>query len=296
MVKAMANVLSRINKNHLLSRLLCLAIGTFIVAFVYNKFLVPNHIVIGGVSGLAILVNAVTGFSTTMFINISNVLLIILGFFMLGRKKTFTQLIGSIMYIVMVNLTAPLASTIEFSFRSDILMIILVSIFYGIGNGLIYRAGYSTGGSDFIAQILSERCAKPMPDMSLAIQLVIIFASTFVLGISKVMLSVFIIYMTNKITNAVLLGVSTSKMVYVISDKNDEIQDFIMNVIKTGSTEIKVSGGIEQRKRQMLMCVVHNSQYSRFKNIVLDMDPEAFILANNCYAVSGGQKFSVLPF
>ncbi len=296
MVNDMANILDRINKTNVIPRLFSLVIGTFVLTFIYNKFLVTNHIVVGGISGLAILIEEVFHISTTVFINVSNVILVIMSFIFLGKKKTIDQLIGCLVYIAMLNITAPLALQIDFTFESKMLMIIVVSLIYGVCNGLIYRAGYSTGGTDFLSQILSFKMKKSITQISLIIYISIISLSAFVFAIPEVLMSVFIIYVSNKITDAVLFGLSTSKMVFIISEKNDEIEDFVMNKIKIGATEMKVYGGYKNEKRQLLLCVVHNSQYEKFKSVILSLDPQAFMMTNVCYEVNGGTKREILPF
>lgn len=292
----MKRELSYLKNNHIFSRFLFLLIGTFIMTIIYNKFLMPNNIVTGGTSGLAIVIKELTGLSTTIFINISNVVLVVLSFIFLGKKKTLQQLVGCIVYLVMLNITMPLANSISFEFKSEMLMIALVSIFWGVGNGLIWRAGYSTGGTDFLSQIFAEKFHQPVTTFSLIIQLLVLASSLLVCSVPKILMAILIIYVSNKITNMILFGQSTSKMIYVVSEKNNKIEDYIMNEINTGATEIKVSGGVLSRKRQMLMCVVHNAQYEKFKHKVLELDKDAFILANNCYEVSGGKKYNLLPF
>jgi uncharacterized membrane-anchored protein YitT (DUF2179 family) len=266
------------------------------MASVYNLFFVPYHIVTGGTSGVAILVNAVFKISTTTFINVSNVVLAILGLIMLGKKKTAYQLVGCIFYLTMVNVTSSLSDKLVLNFNSDILMLLIIAIIYGIGTGLVYRSGYSTGGADFLSEIISERTKKPMTQINLIMQIIIISSSAFIFGIVKVMYSILVIVLSNRITNAILFGISTDKIVYIISSKNDEIEKYIINKINSGVTEIKVHGGLFEKKRHMIMCVVHNSQYSIFKNTVLSIDDNAFILSNACYEVSGGKKYNVLPF
>jgi uncharacterized membrane-anchored protein YitT (DUF2179 family) len=110
------------------------------------------------------------------------------------------------------------------------------------------------------------------------------------------MYAIFIIVLSNQVTNKILFGISNNKMVYVISKKNNDIEDYIMSTIHTGATEIKIKSGLFQKKKQMIFCVVHNSQYKEFKHNILKMDPNAFILANNCYEVKGGIKHNILPF
>lgn len=292
----MASIVRRIKKDKLLPRIFVLLISSFVLTFIYNKFLVTNHIVIGGVSGLAILIEEVFHISTTLFINIANVILVGLSFIFLGKKKTIEQLIGCVVYIVMLNITSPLAKMVEFNFDSLMLMVIVVSIVYGVCNGLIFRAGYSTGGTDFLAQILSEKLNKSMTQISLIIQVLIISTSVFIFGLEEVMLSIFIIYVSNKITNSVLFGISSNKMVMVVSDKNGEIEDEVMNKLGVGTTILKAKGGYEGDKRQVILCVVHNAQYAKFKNIVLKTDKKAFMMSSISYEVNGGTKYRVLPF
>lgn len=296
MVNIMGKILSLINRDHLLSRLFLLVVGTFLGTLIYNMFLVPNNLVVGGISGLAIIIKELTGLSTTLFINASNVILVTLSFIMVGKKKTIDQLIGTIMYLVMLNVTVPIASAINFHFSSEMLMLVFSSILWGISLGLIYRPGYSTGGSDFLTTIISDRIKRPITQISLIIQVGVILTGAIVFSVPKVMGAIFIIYISNKITNMIMFGVSTSKMVYVISRENEKIEDYIMNEINTGATEIKVHSGLFEKRKQILMCVVHNAQYAKFKETVLAMDPEAFLMSNNCYEVSGGQKYAVLPF
>ena len=185
---------------------------------------------------------------------------------------------------------------VEFNFDSLMLMVIVVSIVYGVCNGLIFRAGYSTGGTDFLAQILSEKLNKSMTQISLIIQVLIISTSVFIFGLEEVMLSIFIIYVSNKITNSVLFGISSNKMVMVVSDKNGEIEDEVMNKLGVGTTILKAKGGYEGDKRQVILCVVHNAQYAKFKNIVLKTDKKAFMMSSISYEVNGGTKYRVLPF
>lgn len=292
----MTDVLSHIKNNHIFSRTIALIIGCFVMTFVYNEFLVPNNIATGGASGLAIIVKELTGLNTTVFINGANVVLVSLSFMFLGKRRTIEQLFGCIVYLIMLNVTEPIARSVKIAIPSDMLMIIIVSVAWGVSNGLIFRAGFSTGGTDFLSQIFSDKFHVPITKASLVIQVLILTCSLFVSNISRVLMAIFIIYVSNKITNIVLFGQSTSKLVYVVSKKNDAIEDYIMNEIKTGATEVKVRGGKLGRNQQMLMCVVHNHQYEKFKSIVHSFDPSAFMMSNSCYEVSGGIKYKFLPF
>lgn len=278
-------------------RLIYFILGVFAISLVYNAVFVPNNIVLGGVSGLAIIVKQIFGISPSTFIYISNAALIVTSYIFLGKSETLKQLLGCILYPVMVSLTAPLASLIDVSvIPTKLLLYIISALIYGLGCGIIYRAGYSTGGFDIITQILSNKLKKPITNISPILNFTVMGCGGIVFSPVQIMYAVMIIFISNKITNGVLFSISTSKMVYVISAKNKLIEDYIMNELHTGATEMKIHSGLFECKRGMIMSVVHNSQYNTFKHNVLRIDRNAFMLAKTCYQVSGGSRYELLPF
>ena len=292
----MGKIKSKMKKDNFLLKLVYFYLGLFIASLIYNSILVPNNIVIGGVSGLAIIVKEITGLSTTLFIDIANAVLIIISFIFLGKKKTLKQLLGCISYPLMVTLTTPLGKLINTAFAPKLIVLVFASVIYGFANGIIYRAGYSTGGFDIITEILSVKLKKAITQISPILNATVIIVGGIIFTPVQIMYAVMIIFISNRVTNGVLFSISTSKMVYVISKKNKTIEDYIMNDIHTGATEIRVHSGLFERKKQMLMCILHRTQYEKFKHDILALDPNAFILSMNCYEVNGGIRFQVLPF
>lgn len=289
----MVNKMQRDNK---IIKIVYYILGVFIISFIYNSIFVPNNIVLGGVSGLAIIIKQLTGLSTTIFIDIANGILIIISFIFLSKKEALRQVVGCLIYPFMITLTEPLADLIRIELPSKLLLLLIAAVIYGAGGGIIYRAGYSTGGFDIITQILSNKLKKSITQISPILNFTVIIAGGYVFNPVQVMYAIIIIYISNKVTNGVLFSVSTSKMVYVISYKNKDIESLIMNEYNVGATEIKVRSGLFEKKKQMLLCVIHNTQYRRFKDRVLKIDPKAFILSKYCFQVSGGMRHELLPF
>lgn len=271
-------------------------IGVFIISFIYNTVFVPNNIVLGGVSGLAIIIKQLTGLSTTIFIDIANAILIIISFIFLSRKDALRQLVGCLIYPFMITLTAPLAKCFNFELSSKILLLLIAAVIYGAGSGIVYRAGYSTGGFDILTQILSNKFKKSITEISPILNFTVITTGGFVFSPVQVMYAIIIIYISNKVTNGILFSVSTSKLVYVISHKNRDIENYINKERYIGTTELKVHSGLFEKRKQMIMCVIHNTQYKRFKEKILKIDPNAFILSKYCFQVSGGVRYELLPF
>ena len=147
------HILDKVNKNHYLLRLLYLFLSCFIFAFSYNAFLVPNKIVTGGVSGLAIIINELFGLPVSYFIYGATTLLIVIYYLTFGKEKTINTIIGAALYMFMVSFTAPLVKLLNINFESNVILIIVTGVLQGVSNGMIYRGGFNTGGTDIIACI-----------------------------------------------------------------------------------------------------------------------------------------------
>ena len=152
--KVLKNVLG---KNRI-SRLILMIIGVFLLGLNYNLFLVKNELVIGGMSGLAIVFNKLWSWNNQIFIYASSFILLLVSFKVFGYKKTRPAIIGTVLYPLMVSLTAPLSNILAkyFVFEDFITLIAFTSILYGFASALVYKMGYNTGGSDIIVKIMCK--------------------------------------------------------------------------------------------------------------------------------------------
>ena len=131
-------------------------IGCFLVALAFNLFMSPNNLVAGGVSGFSLILKHFFGLNPSTIISISNIFLIILSFIILGKEKTKMTILGSILFPVFVSLTEHLSTYISFKESEMILISVFGGALQGLGAGLIFRAGYSTGGTDILNMIVSK--------------------------------------------------------------------------------------------------------------------------------------------
>ncbi len=271
-------------------------IGIFIVAFNYNLFIIPNNLVIGGTSGIAILLKKLIGLEPKLFIYFTNAVLILISFAILGNQKTLKNILGAILYPVFISLTEPLANSINITFNNELVLILVAGVLYGLGNGLAYKAGFYMGGSDIMALIMNEKGKVTMGKSLLIINTLIILASGFLFGFEKIIYAILIIYISSTLIDKILLGISDSKMFFIYTNEIDAIKKFIIEEIKTGVTVINVEGGYTHDKNKMLMCVVRTRDYLLFKEKIVEIDPKVFLIINDCYEVMGGVKRANLPF
>ena len=273
-------------------------VGVFLYALCFNLFLIPNDLVVSGFSGIAIVVQRVFGWNANAFIYITNGILLVLGFIFLGWKITKKNIAGSILYPVMITVTNPVAIFLNnYIIGDDFYLILLFAIIlYGVSSGLIYRTGFSTGGSDIIMQILNKYMKISESKSMIVANSVIILIGMFVFGFNKGVYSFIILICSTYFIDKIMFGLSDSKVFYIYTKKVRKLKKLILNDFQTGFTSIPSRGGYSKKRNFMIMCVVSNRDYYLFKQKILEIDPNAFIIINSCYEVNGGVKRKTLPF
>ena len=295
-MKNQKSILNLVENYNLFIRLSVFIISVLFIALNYNLILVPNNLVIGGLSGLGIVVKQITGLSTSIFLYIATTITTIIGFFFLERKMIYKILFGSLIFNVMVSLTEPLSKYVILEFDSKFMLISFAAVCYGICYGLVFRSGFIVGGSDTISAIISKYTKLPMGTSSIWTNIFIIFTGFIVFGLTQTVYSVFILLISNKIVDIIILGVKDSKMCYIKSCKSDIILDYLLNTVNIGVTELVGKGGLFTKNEPVLLVIVPFNQYYGFKHIIKKMDNNAFLVASDCHDVSGGYKKNLLPF
>lgn len=277
-----------------IKKYLFLFIGCFLTSFAFNVFFAPNNLVTGGVSGVSIVIKRVFGVPTTTFISITYITLLILSYFLLGKKMTKHSLIGSIVYPLCVYLTEDMASLIHFNVDNVLLVTIFGALINGLGSGLVFKYGFSTGGSDIICQIISKYFKISIGDSIRVLNMIIIIGSGFFLSETgalyaweNVMYALIVIYIVGLLNDKVLLGVSSSKAFYIITEHETAIKDFLLRELNKGVTVLEARGGYTGDMKKVLMCAIPTKQYYLAKAGILAIDKEAIILINDVYQSAG---------
>ena len=262
--------------------------GCFLVALAFNLFMSPNNLVAGGISGLSLVLKHFFGLNPSMIISISNVFLIVLSFLLLGKEKTKMSILGSILFPVFVSMTEHLSTYISFKESEMILIAIFGGVLQGIGAGLIFRAGYSTGGTDILNMIISKIFKISLGNSMFFTDGTIIVIGAFVFGFNHLMYSLIILYLISTLTDKVVLGISDSNAFYIITSKENEVKAFVINELKHGVTEFKAKGGYNLENQTVLMSVIPTREYYKLKEGIHNIDKNAFFVAMDSYEVRGG--------
>ena len=272
--------------------------GVFLYALCFNTFLIPNDLVVSGFSGVAIVTQKLFGWNNQMFIYVTNFVLLGLSFIFLNWKTTKKNIVGSIMFPLMITITNPIANFLNDKLIGDDFIIILLFsiILYGVSSGLIYRSGFSTGGSDIIMQIINKYIKVGESKAMIVANSLIILLGMIVFGFDKGVYSFIILITSTYFIDKIMFGISDSKVFYIYTKKVRKIKKLILEDFKTGLTIIPSRGGYSKKRGHMIMCVVGNQDYYKFKERILEIDPNAFIIINKCYEVNGGVKRSSFHF
>ncbi len=266
--------------------------GVFLSSLIYNTFLLPNHLVIGGLNGLSIIFNSMFGWTPQTFILIMQIILLIICFFLLGWERTRVSLVWGLVYPFAVSLTAPLAHLLQqiLVFDNVLVLVLNIGLLYGISSGTLYKHGIDMGGTDIVVRIVQKYFHVSEGKASLMVQSIIIVCGGFTFGINQMAYAIIILVVYTSLMDKIVLGISDSKLFYVHTNELDTIRDFIINELHTGVTVMESKGGYTREKRHILMCVVPSRDYYLFKETILKVDPTAFLVINDCYEVHNGVK------
>lgn len=273
-------------------------LGVFLLAMCYNILLLPNDFVVGGMSGLGIVLQGILGWNATSFIYISSAILLIISYVFLGKEATSNTIIGSLLYPLMITLTTPISNFIlqKLDVNEMLVLVCLAGLFYGIGNGIIYKMGYTTGGGDVVMQLVSKYLKVSTARANFIYSFIIILLSGYVFGISSLIYAIIILVISNLVIDKIIVGISNSKVFFICTQQLKEVKEVIRNEYESGFTILPTKSSFFHKKGEVIMVVVPNRLYYSFKNRILEIDPKAFFIINDCYEVGGGQRKPIIPF
>ena len=262
-------------------------IGLLLVSVAFNAFILPNDIVYG-VSGIGVILNKTLNISPSLVILIGGIALLILSFIVLGKEKTKNSIVGSLLYPVFVELTSWIVKYIDLGSTETVVVVLFGAVISGVGFGLIFKSGFTTGGTDILNQIVSEKAKVSIGKSMIFTDGVIIVSSLFVFGWQKFIYSIINMYIVSVMTDKVILGISSSKTFYIITEKEDEVKKFILDYLSHGITVLEARGGYTNSKQKVIMCTIPTKEYFKAKEGIHAIDKEAFFIVTDAYEVYGG--------
>ena len=297
--KDLSNIMKDIYSKDRLVRAVEFLLGIFIVALSYNIFLLPSNTVYG-VGGIGVILKKIWNFDPSITIFISSMLLLIVSYFALGKAKTVRTIAGSILYPLFVAATSYYVKYFDLATLEPIVVVIIGAVTHGLGIGLIFKAGYTTGGTDILNDIVSKYGKVSIGKSMLFTDGLIILISLFVFDFPTFIYSVISLYIISVMTDKVILGISQSKTFYIITDNETTVKNFIMNNLNHGVTVIHGRGGYTGDNQKIIMCTLPTREYYVLKEGLREIDPQAFMIVLPASEVLGhgfslpGTRFKIM--
>lgn len=274
-------------------------LGSVFTGFAINIFLVPYKIAPGGVTGIATIIFYISGeilpVGTLMLL--LNIPLFIFGMKYIGRRFIMRTLFSTVFLSAIVDFAEPLTDRIiaqleleKLSSGPDFMLFaIFGGFFMGLGLGLVFKSGATTGGTDLAAKIAHHF----IPSLTMGKALlyidgaVILFAAIAFRSFLLALYSILALYITTKIVDIILEGMNFAKVVYIISDHAEAIADKIMQELDRGVTALNGTGMYTRSDKKVLFCVLQRGQLPELKILVKKIDPLAFVILGDVTEVLG---------
>ena len=263
-------------------------IGNLILAFGLCAFVTPVGLISGGASGIGIAVKSITGINISYTVYVINFIMFVIGFIFLGKKFAFGTLLSTFLYPTFIALFERIPQL------ANITNDILLSAFYGglcigLGLGLVLRVGASTGGMDIPPLLVNKKTGISVAwlinifDCGILLLQVIFCPIT----IEAVLYGITVVIITTIVVDKVIILGETKIQVLVISPKWQEIRKIIFDDINRGCTLLNVTTGYYQDKQLAVMAVVSKRELHLLNDMILEIDPTAFIISNETHSVKG---------
>ena len=261
-------------------------LGIVLTAIALEYFFFPNDIAAGGVSGIALVINGVTGWNISIMVFILNIILFILAFVVLGKGFGGKSIYATVMLSVVMEI-------IERVFSPGILTdnMFLASFFgsalLAMGSAIVFHQGASTGGTSILAAIISKFTSLAVGTSLLLNDSIICLLAINVFGIDKGLFGFFSLILIGLLIDKFIDGFNTCKQVFIITSKAEMVVNFINKDINRGCTVLNGKGGYTDSEVKIVYTVLSSNQFITLKSFIKENNPEAFITVNDSKEVLG---------
>lgn len=262
------------------------AIGSALFALGFAMFLIPNDINTGGISGLAMILRELLGFGSIGTLTLlMNIPLFLIGGMKIGKRFFAGSLIGMVVSSVLMDLFA----LIPFATPEPLIGGLYGGVLCGAGLGMVFMAGASTGGSDILVRLLKKKYRNlPIGSISIMFDAMVVLLTGLVFrDISKALYSGVVVFVCGQVIDAVVYRFDYSRVALIISKEHEKIAKAISDQLDRGATYLHGSGSYTHQNIEVVLAVVRKGQLAELKELVMDIDENAFVIVQEAHQVLG---------
>lgn len=271
-------------KDKIKSGIIVLA-GITLVAIAISMFFVPNKIVNGGTSGLSTIIYYTIGLKPSLANAIINVVLLIFAFICFGKQFVTKTLLSIVALAILTEVFSYFPPVTD----NMLLAAIFGAALYGIGIGIVLSQGSTTGGTDIMGRLIQHK--KPhwkIGKVLLGVDFFVIFLSLITFKTTEAVLyGIIALFISTNAIDWLIKSLNISKLAFVISNKGQEISDFLISTSPRGVTLVEATGGYTHENRQVLICALKDSELPEFQKKILEIDETAFIIYSESQQIVG---------
>ena len=261
-------------------------VGNTIYALAVAMFILPNDLITGGTTGIALFLNTTLNIPVTLFVSIFNICMFLLGWKILGKKFALTTLISSFYYPFILGILENIFKN-EIMSNDTLLCVIFAGIMICVAIGLVIRCGASTGGMDIPPLILNKKLGIPISISMYSFDFFILLGQMLIRKREMVFYGILLVLIYTIVLDKVLVIGKSQIQVKIISSKFEQINNMIINKLDRGSTLIHGETGFMHNKYPIVLTVVNNRELTLLNNYVYQIDSDAFMIINKVNEVRG---------
>ncbi|MCF6171524.1 MAG: YitT family protein [Bacteroidales bacterium] len=263
-------------------------VGSFILAAGFVLFITPYKIVPGGVYGISIVLHYLFGTPVGLVALAFDIPLTLIGIKVLGPRFGIKTVVGFVFTAVFVDGLTYFYGTEALVKDDALLSSIFGGLFMGVGLGMIFKARATSGGTDIVAMMISKYTRLPVGQLMILVDSVIVLLGLLVFGDWKIPLySLIVIFITGKVIDTILEGMNYDKVLFIISDKSEEIRTKIIHDLNRGGTLIKGEGLYNSSERKIVFTVANRRETVILQDYINSIDPFAFVTVLNANEILG---------
>ncbi|MBE5989556.1 uncharacterized membrane-anchored protein YitT (DUF2179 family) [Lacrimispora xylanisolvens] len=260
--------------------------GNTVYALAVSLFILPNGLITGGTTGLALVAHAKLGIPIALFIGVFNIIMFAAGAFVLGKAFALTTLISTFYYPFILGVFEKLSGNMVIT-QDRMLATVFSGLLIGAGIGMVIRAGASTGGMDIPPLILNKKWNLSISQTMSVFDCLILLSQMIFSSMEQILYGILLVLLYTMVLDKVLMTGRNQMQVKVISNKYDQISQEIQRRMDRGTTLLASEGGHLRESSFAVLTVISGRQLPKLNELVLEIDPNAFIIINQVTEVRG---------
>ena len=273
------------DKSYFFRTLFYIILGDLICSFAVVKFLVPAGLLSGGLGGIGLMIEYLSGIPTGVSVFVLNLPMMVIGAFFLNKKFMTYAFLSTFIYSFI--LIAMRKIPIDFKLDNNMLFAIFGGFINGVGMGVLFRHGACQGGLDIIATIFKTKLNMNIGSSLMMINAMIIGVASYIFSLERGLLTIVSMYVAYKMLDKIQMGFGDTKKIMIITSNQREVTDRILSDLNRGVTLLHGEGAYTHKAQNVIFCIVRTREVVNIKRILDEVDPAAFLIISEAYEVKG---------